>query len=562
MLSTYAPFSRKSAFLTELLIIVVLAMVPLFVTFPYRVNIFLSWEGAYRLSLGQAPYRDFGLPLGYGFWLVPALFFKIFGPQMITLVKAQIFMNIVAGLAFRSILKSLDVRPAIRVLSVLLFVLSYSFFNFWPWYNQTVIVYELVGLAFLFRFLLGPGGKMQFLYLLLAALFTFLSFFTKQDGGGLALLLTLALLFYNSLNEKRFWDVPLFLVMYGVVAACFILPFAHDGFGYWFNHGQPPHNSRLSLYDIVAEFFGQSQWIKLYVLLVALCLIPSFKQFSTFWKDKRAMLFTLLVLGILVEASIFQVTSYTPPDNNIFFHAFAFAFIASHLYNQLNLKLDRWPAFGAAALLVLLWWSGTFWKYLDKVTSRLIPHEEFAEQKHSATDTSFAAYNVQTGKTGENVISRNNYMIDQDTSDVPTSKWIFSDLPVFKHIYMPPSTVYGIQRLMNMPLVKEHPGTLKVLNMSELTPLAQAMPYQEEIGNDRPLWYHLGVGMFNRELNTFAGKIRTKQYDLVLYEWAPGLNNFFPWALRHVLETNYRKVDTFLAPRRPTDAIIEVYVRE
>jgi len=125
----------------EIFVIVVLACIPLFATFPYRLNIFLSWEGAYRLYLGQVPYRDFGMPLGYMYWVIPAIFFKIFGPQMITLVKAQVFINIIGGLAFRSIFKSLGVQPVIRFMGVLLFCLSYSFLNFWPWYNHTVIIY-------------------------------------------------------------------------------------------------------------------------------------------------------------------------------------------------------------------------------------------------------------------------------------------------------------------------------------------------------------------------------------------------------------------------------------
>jgi hypothetical protein len=73
----------------EIFLIVILALVPVFASFPYRLNIFLSWEGAYRMYLGQTPYKDFGTPVGYMYWVVPAMFFKIFGPQMITLVKAQ-----------------------------------------------------------------------------------------------------------------------------------------------------------------------------------------------------------------------------------------------------------------------------------------------------------------------------------------------------------------------------------------------------------------------------------------------------------------------------------------
>ena len=565
MPSTHAPFSRKGAFIAELLIIIGLALVPLFVTFPYRVNIFLSWEGAYRMSQGQVPYKDFGLPLGYGFWLMPALFFKLFGAQLISLVKAQVFMNILAGLSFRSIMKSLDVKPAIRVLSVLLFVLSYSFFNFWPWYNQTVIVYELIGLAFLFRYLMGPQGKLRFLFLFLSALFTFLSFFTKQDGGGLALMLSLALLAYNTLQGKKWLDLLAYLAFYGIVAAVIIMPLLPYGFGYWFNHGQAPHNSRLSVYDILSEIMGFSQWIKLYVLLVIICLVPAFRQWRSFWNDRPAMLFTLLTLGILAEAAIFQVTSYTPPDNNIFFHSFAFAFIASRLQEQLKLDLGRWPSFGIATALVLLWWSGSFWKYLDRVVARVVPREQVVAGNNNVAkgdSSSYAIYNPQVSPTGENVVSRNNFMINTDTTDVPVDQWIFSDLWAFHKIYMPPSTVHGMTRLLELPVVKEKKEELKLLNMTELTPLAQAMPYKLETGSDYPLWYHLGVGMFNKQLHAFAKKIQDHHYDVVLYEYAPGNNNFFPFALRHELQKHYRKVDEFLAPRRPTNATIEVYLKE
>ena len=65
----------------EVLIILLLACVPLFIHLPYRVNIFLSWEGAYRMSQGQLPFRDFGTPLGGMYWVIPAIFFKVFGPK-------------------------------------------------------------------------------------------------------------------------------------------------------------------------------------------------------------------------------------------------------------------------------------------------------------------------------------------------------------------------------------------------------------------------------------------------------------------------------------------------
>ena len=103
----------------EILVIFLMAIFPVFLSYPYRVNIFISWEGAYRMSNGDIPFSDFGIPMGYGFWAVPALFFKLFGPQMVTLIKAQAFINILSGLAFRSILRSFRVPAVLSFVSVL-----------------------------------------------------------------------------------------------------------------------------------------------------------------------------------------------------------------------------------------------------------------------------------------------------------------------------------------------------------------------------------------------------------------------------------------------------------
>ncbi|MFL5786927.1 MAG: hypothetical protein ACJ748_02650, partial [Flavisolibacter sp.] len=164
----------------EIFLILLFSCIPLFIHFPFRINIFLSWEGAYRMSHGEIPFRDFGIPMGYMFWVIPAIFFKIFGPYLITLIKAQVLINIISGFAFRSILKSLNVSPVIRLLSILLFCLSYISINFWPWYNHTVIVFEFVALAFLMKSITSINRKKQIVLLLLSSLFTFISFFTKQ----------------------------------------------------------------------------------------------------------------------------------------------------------------------------------------------------------------------------------------------------------------------------------------------------------------------------------------------------------------------------------------------
>jgi hypothetical protein len=194
---------------------------------------------------------------------------------------------------------------------------------------------------------------------------------------------------------------------------------------------------------------------------------------------------------------------------------------------------------------VLLWWSGVWWKYTQRFTGSQV------------------VAGPALSPTGENVVGKDNYMINRDrVKDIPTEQWVECGLPAFHRITMPLSTAEGIQRLMKMDLVVRNKGGLKVLNMSELTPLAAEIPYTPERNGQLPLWYHLGVGMFNRQADSFETRIRDHYYDLVLFEYLPTLNNFYPFRVRDSLMLHYQLVDSMMAPRRglETRGTIEVYV--
>ncbi len=545
--------NKKFLSVAPVFIIFLLAIVPLFNTFPYRVNIFLSWEGAYRISNGELPFKDFGTPLGGMYWVIPGIFFKIFGAQMITLVKAQVFINILSGLAFRSILKSLGISSAISFVAILLYCLSFSFFNFWPWYNHTVIVYEMMGLAFLFRALLVvKNNKWIILHLVLAAFFMVCSFFTKQDAGAMAFLLGAGFSLYYSLQTKKWLNFIVYVGAFLLIFLLFILPVVNNGFGYWFNHGQAPHSARISSFDMLNEFFASSQWIKFYVFVIAILVFARFKQWKQLWSSPREMLFLLLTLGMLLEAAVFQVTSYTPPDNNIFFHSFAVVYILYQLKNVAGEQISNLKILVIGCAGILLWWSGVYWKYMSRIIQKSKP--EFVKQGSTGLDDQ------------ENIVNKETYMINLapvDSNMIPESEWRFSRFKAFNKIYMPQPTIDGMERLLNMDLVKNGKGELNVLNMSELTPLAVEMPYKLERGNHYPLWYHLGVGMFNKQAQMFEQRIIKNEYDLVLFEYIPSLNNFYPFRVRDTLLQHYNKIDAFPAPRRgETAGSIEVYIKK
>jgi hypothetical protein len=544
---------QKQAWFTYLdaALVVLLAIIPLFFSFPYRVNIFLSWEGAYRMSHGQLPFRDFGIPLGGMYWVIPALFMKIFGTGMLTLVKAQVFINILNGLAFRSILKSLQVKWPVQLVAVATFCLSYSFINFWPWYNHTVIAYQMVGLALLLNGLRLHGqtsvcaSRMAF-----AALFFAFSFLTKQDAGALGILMACVLLATYSAYGKKWKPLAVFALTLLVFLSAFFVVFQKAGAGYWFNHGQKPHVSRVSLREVFEEFLLASDWIKFYLLLIFFVVIYRFRTWSQLVSNKTELMFLLLVLGILAEAAIFQVTSYTPPDNNIFFHSFAIAYLLHALLSQASLQgLRQWSVALSGLALVFVWWSNHYWTYVQRI---------FARQETVAVNTRTAA-----GEEPENVVNRRTYIIaPEGPKTEQETDWAFSNMPVFKGVYMPRSTLAGIQRIEKW--CKEHPkkDDLTVLNMSELTPLADAIPFRLEKGSHFPLWFHLGVSMFNKQAVMFEQRIATRHYDLVLFEYIPTLNNFYPFRVRNALMAHYEKLDSFAAPRRGDDTrgTIEVYV--
>lgn len=528
-------------------IIIIFALFPLLITFPYRSYIYLSWEGAYRLSEGQIPFRDFGLPLGGMYWVMPAIFFKIFGSQIITLVKAQAFLNILSGFAVRSILKNLSVLPAVRVAGIFLYCISFSFQNFWPWYNHTVIVYAFIAVAFILKFIFNQDGKGRHIFLILGSLFTYFSFFTKQDGGGLIFLLCCSLLFYYCWLERRWLSLGIYIGGVCLLVGITVLVLNNYNFSYWFNYGQLPHSARISFSDLTNEFLADSIWLKFYLFSILFLVMVKLRDrtWNDLIKDKNYMLSLLLTLGILCMAAILQVTSYIPIIGNMFFHTFAFVFILQQLISLLNINIQKGVLVAFLIGGITLWWSQLPWKYIERI---------FIEKKNEGV--------MALSPSGENLVGSHNFILREKDEDAVQGNWVSSDLYSLRKIKIPKPTLDGIKRLINSDIVKNGEN-LKVLNMSELTFLAQEMPYSLEKNPVLPLWHHLGVGMFNKQLRIYEERIRNNYYDLVLFEYIPDLNNFFPFTIRDVLRSYYEQVDDFDAPRSgPRPGNIEVYIKK
>jgi hypothetical protein len=505
----------------ELVITAVFCFVPLLFNNPYRINIFLSWEGAYRMYLGQMPFRDFALPMGYGYWVIPALFFKIFGPYMYTLIKAQVFVNLVSVITFRSILKLLDVKPVVVLLSVLVFCFSYVSFNFWPWYNHIVFVFEMVGIYFILLSIFKTTGWKTLASLAAGAFFIFFSIFTKQDAGALAFLIAYGILTYDAIIERSFKNWLAFTGFFLFFTAIFVLPLLQYDLGYWFNYGQEPHTSRLYLISFLNEIAGWAYWEKFFLFLIVLFVLDKARDFRAFFSDKKQMLFALITIAVILQALAIQVTSPVPPKNEDFFYAFAFAYIFSNL--RLNMNISRWPYALVCMGFIVLWWSGIYWRNVARLISSRPPVVAKTEEK-----------------------ADHKYRLAREYKTM-------------EKLYLSESTLDGIKRIKELDVVKKK--DLKVLNMSELTSLAYEIPYTPTI--NEPMWYHQNVAIFQKEVDEFCQKIRNKEYDLVLFETisTDEVINFYPEDVLRCLQENYNHEFQFLAPRTPEKSYIDVFTK-
>ncbi len=514
---TYQKLIEKSRYvlLLDFLIVIPFLVLPLLINLPYRVNIFLSWEGAYRMYLGQIPFKDFGLPMGFGYWLIPTLFFHIFGPTFLSLIKAQVFINLLSVLALRGILYNLKIKPLTVSLIILLFCLTYVIFNFWPWYNHSVIVFELIALYFI-TLINKESGIKYFIKPILAAVFSFLVFFTKQDVGGICFLLCVLILLYHGWLVKSYKALLVYIGTFLLIACIAIIPFVPYDFGYWFNYGQPPHNSRVSLSLLMDVIFNHSLVEKIYIVIIIIVTAINVKRFQDLLKNPELVLTVIIAIVLIGQSIVTRVTSPLPTDHMNYFHTFALVGIAHFIFYR---KWSVNPATTVSLfLLVLLTFSSGYWKYLSGFI-----------QKNKDTEAPLAE---------------------------ASAPWELGKLKTTSNLLLPPETNRGIEKIMSLPFAKDK--DLKVLNMSELTFLAHEMGYTPLTPN--PLWYHLNIGIFDREVEAINNHIKAGYYDIILFESIPSLNNFYPYTSLDEAHNKYVHIETFLAPRQLEDSSIDVFI--
>jgi len=309
-----------------------------------------------------------------------------------------------------------------------------------------------------------------------------------------------------------------------VFAAAFIVPLLQYDFTYWFNYGQPPHQSRLVLVDFLNEILGWAYWEKFFLLVTLLFVMDKALAGRMFFLNKHEVLFAWLTVTILVQAMIIPVTSPVPEKNEVFFYAFGFAYCIANL--RLSFNLSRLPYLAACGALVVFWWTGIYWRNLSRVITK---KPQVVNKNEEA--------------------SRHRYRLAKEYKSM-------------EKLFLAEETLEGIKKIKELDIVKNTPPEqLKVLNMSELTSLAYEMGFTPL--TNQPMWFHQTVSIFEKEVAEFCTRVERREYDLVIFESVSPKEviNFYPEGVHDCLKNHYQYEFTFLAPRHPEKSFIHVYTR-
>ena len=449
-------------------------------TFEVRSYVFfrdysITFEGAYRLFNGQIPYRDFGSPVGPISFVIPALFFKIFKPNWSVFIISQQFENVCMLVLMFALLSKINIEVNIKRVALICFTLFYLLLQTHPWYNSTATLLLIAAtLCALYT---------SSIYVISSGLISGLAVLAKQDFGLLTILISGLLVVILSLGsdldkiipsydtaiiKKEYLRVARNLGLYTTSIVLIILTFIlltdSEGFKYWFNYGQPPHEIRNI--SIKAFLFGALGWLMLVISLY-------FNNFQ------------LLVASLFIIAgSITRATSGLS-----FTHYYYVVFIPVVLKSSLEIRtiLRQYIiaiSFILAALMLIRPIIDVYHVY--ESIARKEPEHFFFDYRH----------------------------ISKPLTKFPSDFLAFSSFTQASQ-----DTINAINELKNLTTQYRTNNIdlqIKVLNVSELTPIYAELEVTPPKG--LPLWFHSKVSLFPNQLTDLNNKLASHEFDIILLQ--------------------------------------------
>lgn len=489
----------------------------LFRHFEYFRDYAVMYDGAYRISRGDFPYKAFGMPVGPVSLLLPAALFTIMGPAWVNVITAQQIVNVAQLGVFTLILRRLSIRKSQRHLAMVTYSFLYLLTLSHSWYNNTA--------ALLFSLCVFLSLSPKITSRLLCGVCLGLCIFCKQDYGALSVLVS-AVLSYVRLNTDPFFSqhnlwyrvrrymlctYPIMLTMI-VVAVLFVALLGYSEFSYWFNYGQSYQtHRRLDLKSLVSNcqfvFFviGTANFIRTKHMSDAVCFL------------------------VLATSCVVSQTSGLPHTSN-FFVGYIPVIIAS----------IRWPSpklrvyFVAAAALLSMYLLKQQIKNVFNVGRNIALGLPEPYHFYGLSRRRLVGIPTSYGRFGSN-------------NDVPDG------------------TLALIQWLRSTYSGRGISNPVYVLNMSELSPLTSDAAFRFPKG--LPLWFHTGVTLFPREVDIIERDINAGTYELIIFQ---GVHEMSPTLQRLVSLLNkssvYTKIAVYASPSAndygSDDFNISVFVRK
>lgn len=328
----------------------------------------IVFDGAWRMVQGQVPYRDFYMPFGPVTFALCALMFHLFGVDFSVLVlTAALTSGVAVSLALR-VAWLLSARSA--VLTLLAGVMTAVWFQApfgTPWMEQTAFLFDWIALHAVVEARLA--ARRPSAGYLIAGLATIAAVLSKQNAGGLFLIVTLGVMVAP--GADRPWAGRRGLAAFALGAALASAAFAVwlwsssdvDTFlHYWVDVSSETGMSRVAYWKVLGTLvfqplLGSSIPILLLCTLVGVgTALVAYAARQQIRASARLALCAWLTVALPQFQSFFQLTTNNEPSNDNAFIGLcvaclgtllvqawraAPAFVCEHDGRRLELRLRR-----------------------------------------------------------------------------------------------------------------------------------------------------------------------------------------------------------------------------
>jgi len=423
----------------------------------------IIFDGGQRILAGQVPYRDFFFSTGPITLYLQALFSLVWGINAGSMfLHVAVVSAIVLALFYKFAKERIGVWGAV----VFTFCLHYFFYGATmnPWYNHTAIFFYLMA-QFLIIKEVEQGRSIVTWKLIVLGPLIFLSLFSKQDIGALGLLFIFFQLLFFINDKKRailFYTLSLLIsatLLYGVL-------YIYTDISYWFNYGQAPHETRISLLSGLfnKKMIYDARWYLIFGSLFLASLAPKL--------DRKTFQNCFMVIGFC----LYSLVVYNTSGQRNWTAYFSLPFAGIYLIRQLEM-LSGPVIFGRSKRPMALLGSWIFLAYVlplvfyNTTTSRFQLIDKLAPLGHGAY-----------------------------------SKMLFSQ-----------EVREGIQKIKQE--LKGHQSSKKewLLNMSSYGFLYEDLGVTPPIGTH--LYYHRGISLFDKDYQErLINQIHRAKYEYILVQ--------------------------------------------